>query len=478
VISDDSSITEVVVGGAWIFSATLAVSASGFILWVIISRLLGVEVVGVTSAAVSAAGVASTLVAAGLPLAVMREFAAKGIEALKPAASVTLALGAASAAVAALMVAALPSNFSIPYWVPPALSLMTVASMVGLQALIGLGRFAAYFTSTLTASLAKVIVGIGLALLGWGTLAPLLGYVSYPITALLTTTYFLATTYLTRPRNDPSSSNSLIDGASSLLKLAYSNYPFLFSTQILNMLSVYFFAVLTGKAVDTGTLYLSLMIVLILNAVVGSALNASLSVSLRRGTDPFTDTLRLALAIAAPIATAVSVAPLLPLHLINPALVKGASTLALLTLTIPPTAVATAALVKANKEGRHSTIAALGIVRLTTLLALLPPLARIAGTDGVALAYLAANITPLPIAVKEIPGTLKTLTVTWGTQTMLTLATLTLTPNPTPTQAVALALTAAATILAATHATKTANLKEIAGIITTIARKALSKQPT
>ena len=63
---------------------------------------------------------------------------------------------------------------------------------------------------------------------------------------------------------------------------------------------MYFFAVLTGKAVDTGTLYLSLMIVLILNAIVGSALNASLSVSLRRGMDSFAETLRLALAIAAP----------------------------------------------------------------------------------------------------------------------------------------------------------------------------------
>ncbi len=434
--------------------------------------------VGITSAAVSAAGVASTLITAGLPIAVMREFAAKGIEALKPAALVTLALGAASAAVATLMVAALPSNFSVPLWVPPTLSLMSVVSTVGLQALVGLGRFKEYFTSTLTASLAKVIVGVGLALLGWGTLAPLLGYVSYPITALLTATYFLAITYLTRPRGNPGSEDSLVNGASSILKLTYSNYPFVFSTQILNMLSVYFFAILTGEAVDTGTLYLSLMIVLVLNAVVSSALNASLSVSLRRGTDPFAETLRLALAVAAPIATAVSAAPTLPLHLINPALIKGASTLAILTLTIPPTAIATAALMKANKEGRHSTIAALGIVRLTTLLALLPPLARVAGTDGVAIAYLAANITPLPIAVREIPRTLKTLTVTWGTQTTLSLATLTLTPNPTLTQAAALALTAAAITLAIIHATRTANLKEIAGIITTTAKKTLGKQPT
>ncbi len=467
---------EVVVGGAWIFFATLVVSAAGFALWVIVSRILGVGVVGVTSAAVSAAGVASTLIAAGLPIAVMREFAAKGLNVLPPATLATLVLGAASAIVATLMVAALPPSFGVPLWVPPVLSLMSVASTVGLQALVGLGRFKEYFASTLTASLAKVVLGVGLALLGWGALAPLLGYVSYPIVALLVTTYFLITTYLTRPRGNPGG-GSLAGGVLPLIKLTYSNYPFIFSTQILNMLSVYFFAVLTGRAVDTGTLYLSLMIVLILNAVVGSALNASLSVSLRRGVDPFTGTLRLALTIAAPLAAAVSTAPTLPLHLINPALTGGASTLALLTLTIPPTAVATAALMKANKEGRHSTIAALGVTRLITLLTLLPPLARAAGTDGVALAYLAANVTPLPIAVKEVPGTLKPLTVTWGTQTALTIAASTLTPTPTLTQAAAIALTAAAAMLAVTHATKTANLKEIAGIITTITKKALGKQP-
>ncbi len=451
------------------------ISASGFVLWVIVSRLLGVGVVGVTSAAVSAAGVASTLLAAGLPIAVMREFAAKGLKVLPSAIFVAFVLGVASALTATLMVAALPLSFGVPLWVPPTLSLMTIMSMAGLQALVGLGRFMEYFTSTLVASFAKVAVGVGLALLGWGALAPLLGYIAYPVVVLTVTAYFLATTYFTSLPKDPGSRESLVSGVLSLLKLTYSNYPFLFSTQILNMLSVYFFAVLTGRAVDTGTLYLSLMIVLILNAVVGSALNASLSVSLRRDTDPFTETLRLALTIAAPFATAVSAAPLLPLHLINPALDKGVSTLTILALTIPPAAVATAALMKANKEGNHATIAALGVTRLITLLTLLPPLARAAGTDGVALAYLAANITPLPIAIRKVPGTLKPLLVTWGTQTTLTLIALTLTPNPTPTQAAIIAVIAATTTLATTHATKTVNLREVANIITTIAKKVAGK---
>jgi len=466
----------VISGGAWIFASTITISLTGFALWVIISRILGLGTVGVTSAAISAAGVASTLIAAGLPIAVMRETAAKGVEALKPAAAAAITLGLASAALAAIMVEALPNAFGIPAWIPAALATTTILSTVGLQALIGLGHFKQYFTTALTASITKLCVSIALAIIGWGTLAPLLGYVSYPIVALLIVAYFLllhARAELTG-REEP----HLKPGVKSLLKLTYSNYPFVFSTQILNMLSVYFFAVLTGKAVDTGTLYLSLMIVLILNAVVGSALNASLSVSLRRGSDHFANTLKLALAIAAPLATAVSAAPTLPLHLINPALINGAPTLTLLTLTIPPVAVATAALMKANKEGKHSAIAALGIIRLITLLTLLPPLARAADTNGVALAYLIANITPLSIALREMPGALKPLLVAWATQATLTTLTLTLAPTPTLTQATAIAALTAAATLAITHATGTTRINEIMNIAKTITKKNRQTKPT
>ena len=476
-ISEDSSIAEVVVGGAWIFLSTVIVSLSGFALWVIISRLLGVGVVGVTSAAVSAAGVASTLVAAGLPVAVMREVAARGPEALLPAAATSLILGAASALLAYVMVSALPTGFGIPAWVPAALAFATVASTAALQALIGLGRFRAYFTSTLAASAVKLVLGVGLALIGWGLLAPLVGYVAFPVTALIAASVILALTLRVggfggRGRfSDP----GVGSGVLSVLKLAYSNYPFVFSSQVLNMLSVYFFAVLTASAINTGILYLSLMIVLILNAVAGSALSASLSVSLRRGADPFAPTLRLALAVTAPLAAAVSAAPTLPLRLINPALVGGASTLTILALTIPPTATLSAVVMKANREGRHALLATLGLLRLATLVALLFPLTREAGTDGVALAYLVANIAPLPTALRNMPQALKPLTVAWGAQAALTLTALTLAPNPTPAQAVVTALTTATATLAVTHVSGTTSVKEIIAVVTALARRVVGK---
>ena len=112
---------------------------------------------------------------------------------------------------------------------------MRVTSIAGLQALVGLGRFMEYFASTLAASLAKVAVGVGLALLGWGALASLLGYVAYPVVTLLASAYSLSTTYFTRSHGDPGGEEFLVSGVLSLLKLTYSNYPFIFSTQILNI---------------------------------------------------------------------------------------------------------------------------------------------------------------------------------------------------------------------------------------------------
>ena len=44
--------------------------------------------------------------------------------------------------------------------------------------------------------------------------------------------------------------------------LTYSNYPYMFSNQLLSMLSVYVFAFLVGEALSTGTLYITLMVTL------------------------------------------------------------------------------------------------------------------------------------------------------------------------------------------------------------------------
>lgn len=63
------------VGGSWIVLGNLSVSLTGLLFWLIMPRLIGLRNLGEASEIISAAMLATTLVSAGLPLAVTREVA-------------------------------------------------------------------------------------------------------------------------------------------------------------------------------------------------------------------------------------------------------------------------------------------------------------------------------------------------------------------------------------------------------------------
>ena len=187
----------------------------------------------------------------------------------------------------------------------------------------------------------------------------------------------------------------------------------MFSTQLLTMLSVYIFAYLVREATFTGTLYISMMIALAIAAIPNSLLRAALPIGTRRNVDPFSNSLRIGLALATPIVVVVIATPRTILTLINPELVEGADTLRILMLSTAPLATLTAAITKLNKEKNTKALAIIEIARLIALIALLPPLTKTLGITGVATAYLAANTLLLPIALKHLPTTLKTVAIPW-----------------------------------------------------------------
>ncbi len=458
-----SPFSEVVAGGSLLFLSSITISASGLIYWFIISRVLGVDSVGVISSLTSAAGLSTALVSAGLPIAALREFAARGRGALKPALITSLGIAAFSGVLAYGLSLKLGGEASNLTWFSAILASLTVASIPLAQALVGLGMFGNYFKTALTASVAKLIVGTAPLTIATTLQAPLTGYLSYPAAVIATATYYML-------REPGSRRNAVRDGVigggalahevKELIKLSYSNYPFMLSTQVMTVLSVYGFAVATGRMFGTGVLYLSLMIVTVIASIAGSLLTASLSVGVRRDYDPFTNALRVGLGLTTPVAVTVSAAPAIYLMILNPELVTGALTLTILALSIPPSLAVTAAIMKLNKENNQRKLTALGLTRLATLIAGLTVGIRW-GTEGVAAAYLLSNITPLPLALKHLPKTLKHLTTYWATQAMITAAVLTLLPKPTIGQSLAAATAAALITIAVGHVTGTMKISEI-----------------
>ncbi|RLE48211.1 MAG: hypothetical protein DRJ18_02360, partial [Candidatus Methanomethylicota archaeon] len=395
---------ETIRGGTWLFLSNIVAMLSGFVFWFAITRVVGVWSVGVASAVVSASSIAVTLVSAGLNIAVMREVAAKGTESLLSAMVLASLLGF----LAALLTMPLTGALGYRNYAPLA-SLLALAMCLNVSALfslIGFEKFKGFFTASLTGSLAKLSLGILLSILGFKALAPLIGYLAFPLASTFTALAFL----ISQMRGGAKFKlNSLF----SILKLSLANYPYMFSNQLLTMLSIYVFSFLIGEAFQTGILYITLMITLAIAGIPNALLSAALPIGTRRNTNPFTESFRIGLALATLAIVTVMSAPETILKIINPELVGGANALKTLLLSITPLTALTTAIMKLNRERKTGKIALIGLARLATLITLLPILSKTLGVNGATIAYLASSAILTPVAVKINPEILKPLTTLW-----------------------------------------------------------------
>ena len=412
----ERDVRDAVAGGAWLFLGSLATSLSGFVFVIVVARLVGVDAVGIASMMFSSASIAVAVVSAGFNLAVIREVAANGLRIIKSAIALGSLLGALAALISIPLATAL--GYGLIPTVAPLMAFSSLISLTLISCLWGLELFRYYSVSLILASIAKLVVATALALLGLKLLSPLLGYVSYPVVASLVATSILLPKYL---RSELGSGVSIVKGITELIKLGLSNYPYMFSNQLITMLSVYLFAYIIKVATSTGTLYLSLMITLAVTALPGSILGAALPISTRRGSDIFGESFRLGLSLVTPLTVFLGVAASPILNVINPKLLEGVNTLRILLTSVPPLVALNTVLFSLNRVKCLRGLALLGAVRLVVLTALLLTLVKFLGIDGAAVAFLIANVAALPIGLRYVKysGLLRVLGIAWGTQVAL-----------------------------------------------------------
>ncbi len=448
----DKSVEESVAGGAWLFLSNAAISAAGLAFWLVVARLAGVESVGAAGAVVSAAGVAATLASSGLTLAVAREVAVRNLHAVTVSITLSLIAGPLAGLLGVGLIGALDYEGFTLY--AGLLALLMVLSQAFSFILVGLEEFAGFFKASLASSIAKLGLGAALAWLGYGLLAPLAGFLAFPL-IMAASSLLIITLRLGRKAFKPGTA-----GLGELALLTVSNYPFMLSSQLLTVLSVYAFALFSGEEFSTGVLYIAMTASLAVASVPASLLNADLPVAARRGSDPFTETLRLGLALTTPLIAGLLAATGPILGLINPELSQGSTVLTLLLLAVTPLTVLTAATNKLNKELNRTELTVIGTVRLVSLLALIYPLTTRYSVEGAAAAYLIANMLPLPLAFRHLPGSLIPSISFWGLQAGIPFL-LSLSNLPVIASLVAAPVIA----LAAIHASKIAKLNEIANTI-------------
>ncbi len=373
--------------------SSIVTGLAGFIFWVLVTKIAGVYVLGVASAVFSAASIAGTIASAGLAIAVLRETSAVGIEATGSSILFSIALGVAAALIA------IPLSRLIGYGgvlavVAALMALFTVIGQSVNGCLLGRGLFHELFASSVAASIAKIGVGVALVSVGLGVVGVLLGCLAYGLAAVTVGLTFLAVLgVLRKPR---------LDYLKSIAELTASNYPFVFSGQLLYMLNIYLYVLLGGGVVSTGALYISLMAILLLASIPGSLVSAGLSVSMRRRADTIRDGLRIGLAAVTPLVVVVSFLPSRLLELLSPKLASSGPVLAVLLASIPPLAIVSAEIMRLNAARRKGMLALIGVIRLAVMATLLPILVPRLGSLGAALAFTIAVLAPIPLAREVI----------------------------------------------------------------------------
>ncbi|RLG86184.1 MAG: hypothetical protein DRO18_04730 [Thermoprotei archaeon] len=415
-----SDVEESIKGGTWVFIGSLATSLAGLLFWLVLSNVVGVEAIGMVSMVVSSAGIATGVISAGLNIAIMREIASRGARAYITVLAYALTLGLTAALISLPLISALKVS-AIFIASTAVYALISVLFIASAAVLMGLEMFRSYALTTLTASMVKLCLGIGLGILGFKVLAPLLGYLSYPLSALIAST----TLIVLLCRSDIEF-KVYLDVIKSIAKLNASNYPFVFSTQLLTMLSVYLFAYLIGVPLSTGILYIVLMITLASSAIPVSILSAALPIGIRRSANPYAEGLRVGTALVLPIVVGIGTASTIILNFINPGLTPGSLALKIMLLSVMPLAVLTATIMKLNKEYRIGRIALIGISRLLVLTALLILLSKAHGILGASIAFLASVLTPLPLVINEVRNVFKDVIIMWLIQVAITLSQITL----------------------------------------------------
>lgn len=453
----ERSVEETIAGGTWILLGNLAISLSGFVYWLLAARLFSAYSLGVAASIVSAAMVANALLCSGMNIAIMREVARLGPRGVASSMIFATLLGAASA----LLAMVLARILGYPGLELPAAGFagLSTVSLATLFILVGLRRFRSYFLAVLSGVIAKLGSLVVLWLLGIAAaLAIVVGYVMYPAAAMVVALILVA------PMLAEAGIGEALENVRSVALLSFSNYPYAFAQQLITVLGVYIFALVVGRPVDTGGLYISLMIVLAVAGIAGAFLSASLPVSMKLGGSPFEAAARLGVAICTALALVISFSAAKLLGILNPQLAPSAPILRILAISIPSLVILVAGIMKLNCVGNVKSIAAIGILRLVTLVALVIPLLKAAGVQGVAYAYLASAFAPLPIALKSLENR-RTLAYLWLVCSVSLAIAAIIGDN------LVLAMVAPVLLLVALHVIHAANLSEYLVALRTILRE-------
>ncbi|GEM_PF-4426132 len=393
---EKKDLISVVHGSLWISLASIVMNVLGFTFWLLCSKFFTTSSLGYATTAFSIAFMVSSLMNFGFNYVILREVPVNRGKVLTACLVVALGISVIASSACYLFKNVYPGfERYIPLIILIVISSLIVT--ISSTSLIAVLKPKHYFIVPTSVALLKLIIIITLILLGIDSVGILLSITLSIIVGAVLGLFFC--------RKYVGFSKFSSRDVVHVLKVGFSNYPQVLSTQLLISSGIVLISWLTRSPSIAGIVYIIIMATLALAIIPNSLAIAGLPVMMYSSESIgkiSNEGIRLGLGVVTPLIVFVGVCSSHLLSLLRPEYVQSALAFTMLVLSIPLITISFMTISKLNAEGKFRVVLTIGLLRLCTLLLTLPVLIKIHPFIGTACSFILSNLAPMPIILRHM----------------------------------------------------------------------------
>ncbi len=380
--------------GVLLFVDQIIISATNWIFWLVISKLISASEIGQASVIFSLVLLFSTLSQLGLEYPLLKKSASHG-------SSIVVSSLAIEAIITIILIPVLyyvgstdayHSSASSFVWISIGLLVFMSLGFVVRFALLGISDARNILIRDIIGTASKFIVGLGLVSLGLGALGILLSFLVYNLIITISgLTLVLKKFHITKYTDIRWHSDTFLQVVREALVNTPAKYS-RFGVLILS-LSVVLLGVFGISDAEIGIFYMITMISLVIGSLASSISYAVIPASSLAKSDLTDSSLRIGLSLTSPLISVLAVVPAYILSMIGPEYTSGGSALFILSVSILPSIIVMNSISKFNNSNESRKIIVIGCIQFASFLISFMIFVPLYGIFGAAVSIFVAYLT-------------------------------------------------------------------------------------
>jgi O-antigen/teichoic acid export membrane protein len=377
----------------YLFLDLIVIAASGWLYWLIISKLIPISVVGQSTSVYSLVVLTSSIVGLGLEYPLLKKTSNDGSKIIGSSILIEILV-----AIIALpfMIAVLNNIHYQDMQVITVIAILMFISIalgfVARYALLGISASRTILLIDTISTVAKFVTGFILVLSGFGVLGVLLSFMLQSVISVCIALALINKSVGVTLGDLKYIKNTIVDGV--------VNIPSIFSRTLIFSLSVVLLASFGVTSSEIGVFYITLMISVVAGGLISSTAYMVIPASSMAQKDLVSGSIRIGISLTAPIITVLLVSPKFVLSLIGAEYASGQVLLMILAVGILPFAFATNTISRFNYLGMTKRILFIGLIQIigfiVSFVLLVPQIEVVGAALSILISY---SISCIPVLI-------------------------------------------------------------------------------